>query len=90
MANFASGNVICGCTRKECDDSCDTYRRLGPKPMTNGDHIRQMSDKELATFLCRMYPAHNCGLCIAAEFCHEGHTGMIDWLGQEVSEHDQR
>jgi hypothetical protein len=51
--------------------------------MTNVDRIRSMTDEELAEFLC-----HNskCGNCNASEFCHDGHTGWLDWLRQEAHE----
>lgn len=53
---------------------------------TNADHIRAMSDEELAEFLCDFRACdmtdHPCDGCVAKPYCHEGHRGTIDWLSQ--------
>ena len=80
-----------GTTRHECyralyeiQELLETSRYFGKHlPPTNADRIRSMTDEELAEFLC-----HNskCGNCNASEFCHDGHTGWLDWLKQEAEE----
>ena len=58
---------------------------------TNADHIRSISDKELAMFLCNFRSCNAdeyiCEGCKAEKYCHAGHEGTIDWLQQpaEVS-----
>lgn len=54
--------------------------------MTNADRIRAMSDEELSQFLCTWHNAEECHHCVAERFCEYGHTGMIDWLKQEVTD----
>lgn len=53
---------------------------------TNADHIRAMSDEELAEFLCDFRSCdsseHPCEGCKAEPHCHTGRPGMIDWLRQ--------
>lgn len=84
---------FCGeCDRRwACDidpDKCDEWP--DPVPMTNADRIRAMSDEELAKFLCTIRSSQSygfpCSYCVAEEFCHDGHTGMIDWLQQPAEE----
>lgn len=54
---------------------------------TNADKIRDMSDEELAKFLCDFRSCdssdHPCEGCKAELHCHTGHNGMIDWLRQD-------
>ena len=57
-----------------------------PKPITNADRIRVMTDEELAAFLCNQQDVTGCSMCVAIDFCHYGHTGMIDWLKQEAKD----
>ena len=60
------------------DYICDQYRPA--KPLTNADRIRQMTDEELAVFIC----AHaTCGFY----FCE---TCAIKWLRKEVETDDKR
>ena len=49
---------------------------------SKADAIREMTDKELADFLCEVI-YQNCGDCVAYGYCSEGHTGMIDWLQED-------
>ena len=64
--------------------NCPDYHSKNKK--TNADAIREMSDKQLSDFLCHTIGKMcNCSLCVAEEYCHEGHTGMIDWLRKEYS-----
>lgn len=49
------------------------------RSMTNGEKIRNMSDEELAQFLCEN--CHSCRLCIALLYCYDGNSdGFINWL----------
>ena len=48
-----------------------------PKPITNADRIRAMSDNELANFFDEVETDSYCGK-------HRGVLGWIDWLKQEV------
>lgn len=61
------------------------------RPMTNADRIRNMTDEDLANFLCNISSAGDdqCSACVATDKCRTGHNGMIDWLrsaAEEVSE----
>jgi hypothetical protein len=57
------------------------------KPMTNADKIRQMTDEELAEYLCdrtsECYHCEGCGKCHYDKE-KEMMTGMIDWLKQRI------
>lgn len=63
----------------------ETKQPKKPKPLTNGDRIRQMTDEELADILelsgCENCPYlnNNCG----GRKCRKG---FLKWLKQEVSE----
>ena len=53
------------------------------KNMTNADHIRGLSDEELAGALCAIAGSHGCdGDCVGLPYCQPGHNGMIGWLRQ--------
>lgn len=54
------------------------------KPTTNADRIRNMTDEELAQFLCGLIS--DCYRCPSDEMCWEGHKGMTEWLKKEVKE----
>lgn len=65
-----------------------------PKPLTNGDRIRQMTDDELVTALDT-----DCTRCARLENCElrgdpvsYGNcvNGNIEWLKQEVEKDDER
>lgn len=59
------------------------------KPMTNGDHIRAMSDDELAEFLNRVkQPCDNCQLAVVEGACTETlcDDAMEKWLKQPVED----
>lgn len=51
--------------------------------MTNREKLRQMTDEELAKYLCEHT---NCTICIAEKYCYFKHTGYIDWLKAEEEE----
>lgn len=83
-----------------CNEACrmgaaalrEQKERENPKQLTNADRIRAMSDEEMAKFLCELRSSESygfpCSYCVAEEFCHDGHTGMIDWLQQPLEEAD--
>lgn len=75
MAEFsdAKSGAYCMCTREKCSDECRTYRRFRPKPKTNADRIRAMSDEELAAWIAKRSPG------TTAE-------RWLDWLRQEVTD----
>lgn len=52
------------------------------------DGIKTADRIELAHFLCELVSqsSHCCGTCPAREYCYNGHTGMTDWLEQEINE----
>ncbi len=54
MAVFSDDKLVgfgCACARSKCSDECSTYRSFKPKPQTNADLIRGMSDEELARWI---------------------------------------
>ena len=82
-----------GKCRKFSDNTAISYCVMGPCPeqkLSNADHIRAMSDKELAEFLCKFRSCdsenHPCNGCKAEPYCRAGHNGMIDWLQQPSKE----
>jgi len=93
MAEFsdAKSGAYCMCTRERCSDECRTYRQFHPKPVTNADRIRAMTDEELAEFMCHNVSngTVNCAFCAAAEFCRMGHNGWLDWMREEVKDGEQ-
>lgn len=61
---------------------------------TNADHIRSMSDEELAEFLCGVYDDENCGayqdecgkfICGTTIFDYDQYK-IADWLKQPYEE----
>ncbi len=87
MAAFFDDKLgACACARSKCSDECSTYRNFKPKPQTNADRIRAMSDEELARFVtgedfCEL-------LCkISPSFCNgDCEKWMLDWLKSPVEE----
>ena len=78
MAVFFDGKLGgCSCARSKCSDECSTYRIFKPKPQTNADRIRSMTDEELAHLL------HS-----AEEHLFNGnlwdYAKWLDWLRQEA------
>lgn len=63
------------------DEVCEDLGE-GEQPLTNADRLRAMSDEELSEFLCSILSKTRggCSECVAADYCHPGHTGMIDYL----------
>ena len=88
-------NTLDGCKVKEYGGICqltNTAQPITEYRMTNADHIRSMSDEELAMFLCNFRSCdadeYICEGCKAAQYCRAGHTGTIDWLQQPAEEDD--
>ena len=80
MAEFsdAKSGAYCMCTREKCSDECRTYRRFRPKPVTNADRIRSMSDEELAEWLDNIDTAYELETVVSQH-------GWLDWMRQEVT-----
>ena len=68
-----------------------------PRPKTNADRIRAMSDEELAEFLCGVYDGENCG--VYQDECGKFINGItildydqhkiVEWLQQPAEvDHD--
>jgi len=73
MAEFSDerSGEYCMCTREKCSDERRTYRRFHPKPKTNADKIRAMTDEELADWLIMNGNGSD-------------YQTWLDWLKQEV------
>ena len=55
--------------------------------MSNFENIKQMSETDLAAFLCNLMCAECCTeRCPARDHCSNGHNGMLMYLREEVSE----
>jgi hypothetical protein len=79
MAGFSYPTGVCACSRDKCSYDCETYSRWDPKPATNADRIRAMTDEELAEMM-----AHgNCGYCKIHDYCFAQKGVDCDeaWLG---------
>ena len=59
-------------------------------PLTNGDKIRGMDDRELGIFLCAsILKTHgNCEDCKGYSTCNFHNNGLIDWLKQPIEENE--
>lgn len=80
ICEFATVNGYCSKT------ACTKVNNLG-LIVTNADHIRAMSDEELAKFLCKLIPPEACSLrCPANAQCYHEHTGLAYWLQQPYEE----
>lgn len=88
MAKFsdAKSGAYCTCTREKCSDECKTYRRFRPKPITNADTVRAMSDEELAVWINHMQAdAYGRGI-MEMDIVNYPNTysKWIDWLRKDV------
>lgn len=57
--------------------------------MTNFEYLKSLTKEETVGFLCNLRSGHgeiNCDGCVAAQYCHMGHNGFIDWLDAKVEE----
>lgn len=77
--------IVCGRIIPEGRHICLACERenevnsFSPKPRTNGDRIRRMTDGELAQFLCQIGECSTCPF--ASVQCR-----ISEWLGEKVSE----
>lgn len=55
--------------------------------MTRAEQIRQLSDEDMAAFLCGLFDS--CDVCPACKSCHTGFKGFRDWVKEEVSLWDE-
>ena len=69
-------------------DKCSQFK---PNFKTNADHIRSMTDEELAEMFCKKYLCKTFGanacygsapICPAVKLCGSGHNGILEWLKQ--------
>ena len=58
------------------------------KPKTNADHIREMTDEELAKWLCARFDCYGTKPCPAKHECYPDHNGMLCWLQQPYKENE--
>ena len=76
--------VICPWASAE-EIICSSFK---PKPQTNADRIRAMTDEELAD----LFADNDCGYCRIHDFCFAKGSAIncedvwLDWLKQEVSD----
>jgi predicted nucleic-acid-binding Zn-ribbon protein len=73
------------CVKKYGDHS--VYRNYEKQEViTNGDKIRQMTDKELAKFISEDECLHCIGHSVMSDGCLETHcdTGVMAWLQKEA------
>ena len=75
---------------KDCTTNCvyrgkDNEARCGSfvGTVTNADHIRAMSDEELASWFCNSVTMECCyDTCPARHICSGDDNGMFKWLKQ--------
>ena len=85
MASFLDGHGrYCTCTRDKCTYDCATYRRFNPKPITNADRIRAMTDEELEVWLVNLCCATVGDAASARVQILRGN--LLEWLKQESKE----
>jgi hypothetical protein len=76
-------NTLTGCKVKEYDGICPLSNMAStPKPMTNAEKIRAMTDEELAI---EMFVGMECGACPCAGKCGNGShckDTILEWLKQ--------
>lgn len=73
----------------DCINNIKCQPEVKPKQrVTLFDGIKTADRIELAHFLCELVSqsSQGCETCPANKYCHIGHTGMIDWLEQEINE----
>lgn len=82
MCKYEGRAVYDGCCECEYPENSDDPPTLyEPKPITNADRIRSMSDEELADFITD----DMCGLICGDPLACEGQCKqkMLDWLKEE-------
>ena len=82
-------------SKETCEDFPEVCEHWSPKkPITKADHIRAMTDEELAEYLFeRGNGQEYCyGICVYQDECEEIHARefciqkIIDWLQKETGE----
>ena len=64
-----------------CTFKPGVYKRLAETSASNADHIRAMSDDELAKWLCGISTTECCDLlCPGRYICERGNNGLAEWL----------
>lgn len=92
----AVGNIPWGCEKywhckpkilasdympKKGSDALRQNTKEANTPLTNGDRIRAMDNKEMSEWLCSIMVSECCDrTCPGREFCELGHKGLLDWL----------
>ena len=82
MCKHEGRAIFDGCCECEySEDSDDPPTKYEPKPQTNADRLRTMSDEELADFITD----DMCGLICGDPLACEGQCKqkMLDWLKEE-------
>lgn len=54
----------------------------GREIQTHADQIRNMSNDELAEWLCSLYSGDCCRMCPSMDLCSRGHIGLKEWLNE--------
>lgn len=66
-------------------DSIPRYSPVKIEKITRGDYIRKLSDEALANWLCEFLPEGcSCNECPGDKYCTPEHSGLIDWLKEEI------
>ena len=69
--------IIANRKRWEAEDEEETLKRE-----TRFARIKNaLTIEEMAQLLCKV---STCSLCVASGYCHNQHTGYIDWLKEEM------
>ena len=69
--------IIANRKRWEAEDEEETLKRE-----TRFARIKNtLTIEEMAQLLCKV---STCNLCVASGYCHNQHTGYIDWLKEEM------
>ena len=92
MAYFCNGKQgVCSIDGDNRCGDCEYFDGSGghkTATITNAEHIRSMTDEELAKWLCFRFECYGEeDLCPAHAFCKPGRqNGMLDWLQQPYEE----
>lgn len=74
---YSTKGILSYCVDGPCDDEV----------LTNADHIRSMSDEELAEWICSIMTAECCDQrCPGRDICTPGSNGLVKWMKQQAKE----
>lgn len=77
------GKTLCG---EPADAALGCCNRIVTQK-TNADRIRDMSDDQLAKWLCSLMTAECCDQrCPARDICSLGDNGLVKWMKQPAEE----